>query len=73
VDFGPLSLYADRIGFGGGYLDWADVTAVGIYKGKVTVVGRGLRRPWASVPAHGLPNLALLLALTKRLRATTDR
>jgi hypothetical protein len=73
VDFGPLSLHADRIGFDGRYLNWIDVTAVGIYKGKVTVVGRGLRRPWASVPAHGLPNLALLLALTRRLRAATDQ
>jgi hypothetical protein len=73
VDFGPLSLHADRIGFDGDHLNWTDVIAVGIYKGKVTVAGRGLRRPWASVPAHGLPNLALLLALTKRLRATIDR
>jgi len=73
VDFGPLSLHADRIGFGGGYLDWTNVTAVGIYKGKLTIVGRGLRGPWASVPAHCLPNPALLLALTKRLRAPTDR
>jgi hypothetical protein len=69
VDFGPLSLYASGIGHDGGHLDWVDVAAVGIYKGSVKIVGRGLRKARVSVPAHGLPNLALLLALAKRVRA----
>jgi hypothetical protein len=69
VDFGPLSLHVHGISHGGNHLAWPSVSAVGIYKGNVKVVGRGLRGPWASVPAHGLPNLTLLLALARQLRA----